>query len=272
MLFINDFSLNRKRIIISLFSFFICCLSFLEAKVHFKNHFESLLDYVTSQTLVVLDIDDTLLVPKQMLGTDAWFLYRLKMYLDEGLSKNVALDKALSEWEAIRHLTKVCLIEENIPEIIEQLQNRGVTVMGLTTQGLALATHTVNQLKSLEIDLSRTAPSKSDYYFQNGHGVLYRDGILFTSGTHKGKAFLQLLDHCELSPSHVLFINDKATHIAELEKSVTERDILFTGIRYGFSDERIANFNPDIANIQWNYSSFGHILSDDEARIILESQ
>lgn len=231
------------------------------------EHFSSIVQYIEEDTLVLLDIDDTLLIPVQALGTDVWFCARLNQY-KETLSPKEALDKTLAEWEAIRQLTKVKIVEEGTERIISDLQSKNIPVMGLTTQGLALATCTVNQLHTLDIDLTKTAPSNEDHYFINHHGNLYRHGILFTSGTPKGKALLKLLEAMQYFPKRIVFINDKATHLRDVEETVEANGYEFIGLRYSYSDGRVAEYNPEIAEIQWNHSTFDHILSDVEAEQI----
>ncbi len=240
----------------------------LSAVILEADHFSELLNHLKPNTLVVLDIDDTILVPAQTLGSDVWFVHQLKKYLTTN-SPDDALDKALAEWEAIRHLTQMKVVEEGTPDIIKELQNKNITVMGLTTQGLALATRTVNQLRDVGVDLSLTAPSKEDHYFINKHGVLYRQGILFTSGTPKGTALTTLLNTIQFHPDHIVFINDKLTHLRDLESGFLGDNIAFTGLRYSYSDARVDSFDPRIANIQWERSTFGRILSDEEAKAIL---
>ncbi len=168
-------------------------------------------------------------------------------------------------------LSDVEVVEEGIPRIIRNLQSKNINVMGLTTQGLALATCTVNQLNSLQIDLSKTAPSSCDHYFINKHGVLFRKGILFTSGTPKGDALLKLMDIIGICPERIVFINDKAAHLKDVEDAVTKKGFQFIGLRYNYGDARVARFSKDIADVQWTYSTFEHILSDDEAEAILTS-
>lgn len=253
----------------SLFNFIvlfsIISSSILAENIEIKN-FNEIKPYIQSNTLLILDIDDTLLVPVQTLGTDVWFLHRLKQ-LQKELNPMDALDQALAEWEAIRHLTKVKIVEEGSDKIIDELQNNQITIMGLTTQGLALSTRTPNQLKKLNIDLSKTAPSNQDQYFVNKKGILYHRGILFTSGTPKGEALLKFLDLIAFQPEHIVFVNDKLTHLMDVEKDVIAKGIDFIGLRYGHTDERVLNFNPKIAEIQWKYSNLGHLISDEEAKI-----
>ena len=46
----------------------------LGGKIVEVAHFKEVLDHIKPSTLLVVDIDDTLLVPVQSLGTDAWFM------------------------------------------------------------------------------------------------------------------------------------------------------------------------------------------------------
>ncbi len=83
---------------------------------------------------------------------------------------------------------------------------------------------------------------------------------------------MKLLEILSLKPKHIVFINDKLTHVRDVEGSVELSGIEFTGLRYTFSDERVQNFRQDIAEIQWTQSSFNYILSDEEALAILSTQ
>lgn len=254
-----------------LFLIFTLFFANLTSKIVECSHFHELLNYVTNETLVILDIDDTLIVPVQTLGNDVSFRYRYESLEKQGLSKNIAFDQALGEWEAIRHLTKMRIVEEGTQDVIKTLQEKNVSVMGLTTQGLALASRSVIQLNALDIDLTKTAPSVNEYYFMNGHGVLYRQGILFTSGTDKGSAFLKFCDLAGIVPKCVVFINDKLTHLKDLEKDVEGRSIGFVGLRYGYSDTYVNGFRSDVADIQWRKSTFEHIMSDEEALCLIKA-
>lgn len=241
------------------------CFSLFSSEIIETKHFKEILDHTTPDTLIVLDIDDTLLIPIQMLGCDEWFCYRLKQLRQEGLDPSAALERSLAEWEGIRHLTKMEIVEPGTEEVVQTLQTRGLTVMGLTTQGIALATRTVLQLKEHYIDLTKTAPSQQDHFFTiANHGVLYRHGILFTSGQPKGVALFKLCDAVGLTPKRILFINDKGTHLVDVEKTANERGVEFIGLRYAYSDARKAAFSPLIADRQ--FEPFRQIMSDEEAK------
>ena len=241
---------------------FACLATFpLIGKIIETKSFQEVPSYVDENTLLVLDIDDTLLIPVQMLGCDEWFTNRLNLHIQEGMSFSHALDRSLAEWEAIRHLTEMEIVEEGTEKIVHELQGKGISVMGLTTQGIALSHRTIVQLKSHNIDLSTTAPFTSAHYFeQKDLGVLFRKGVLFTSGTGKGTALFILCDHFGYAPKKIVFINDKASHLQDIEAVAEKRGVEFIGLRYSYSDNRKAEFDPHVAELQFN-----ELLTDEEA-------
>jgi len=253
-----------RTFILSLSIFLSTCLN---AQIIEIKNFGEIEKHVTPDTLLLLDIDDTLLIPAQMLGCDEWFQCRWQHYQNEGFSKSDSLEKSLAEWEAIRHLTKMEIVESGTEEIVAKLQDQKFTVMGLTTQGLALATRTEQQLNENAIDLTLTAPSDHDHYLTvNEHGVLFRNGVLFTSGTHKGKALFGLFKQLGYTPKRIVFINDKATHLQAVEVIAEEQGVEFIGLRYAYSDTRKAAFSREVANYQFLHSTFTQLLSDAQAR------
>ncbi len=242
-----------------------------QAEIIDTPHFADIQKHLTPNTLVILDIDDTLLIPVQMLGCDEWFLKRKQHHIDNGLSPSEALEKALAEWEGIRQFTRMEIVEEGSQAIVRQLQEQGYQVMGLSTQGLALTTRTLQQLAGVGVNLSAAAPSKEDQYLLvNGHGVLYRKGILFTSGQAKGEALFKLCDAIGLQPKRIVFLNDKATHLADIEGEATKRGVPFVGLRYAYSDARKAAFRAEVADYQFTHSAFDAILSDAEASEVID--
>jgi hypothetical protein len=225
-------------------------------------------EHVSPEALVIFDIDDTLLVPEHMLGSDEWFSSRLNE--QKSLGNLDAFPRTLSEWQAIRHLSKMEVVEPGTDAIIQALQHKKQLVMGLTTQEISLSVITPLQLQENAIDLSVTAPSVKEHYFQiQEKGVLYRKGILFTAGTHKGEALFALLDELKYTPKKIVFINDKASHLQEIEVSSQKRNIPFIGLRYGYCDARKKAFDPKIAAVQ--FAGFAKILSDEEALLRLKT-
>lgn len=241
-------------------------LGSLDAQIIELDHFADMTKYVDADTLVLLDIDDTILVPKQMLGSDEWFCAQLQRNRETTSSREEALEQTLAQWEAIRMITKMELVEPGTNDVIAMLQHRGHCVMGLTTQGFTLATRTSRQLAREGIFFTKTAPTREEHYLQlNGHGVLFRNGILFTSGTSKGESLFRWLDQVGITPQRILFVNDKESHLRDVERGAEKHHVPFVGLRYAYSDARKRAFSMEIADYQLLYSTFNYLMSDEEA-------
>jgi hypothetical protein len=259
-----------------LMTFFLplfACISQLQAEIVEISNFKEVHPHITDDALVLLDIDDTLMINVQMMGTDEWFHHRMNFFIKLGLTASEALEKAVAEDEAIQHVSEMRIVEHGTEAIVDELQKQGCLVMGLTTRGFGIAKPTIRQLLELKIDLSKSAPSQHDHYAQSEeHGVLYRKGILFTGGTHKGEALFRFCSAIGLRPRRIVFVNDKATHLAQVEETAKKQGVPFLGLRYGYSDSRKAAFQLEIAECQFRHSPFQRLLSDEEAMVILQAR
>jgi len=261
-----------KKQIAFLFVLFIGTFA-LHAEIVELKHFNEIASYATPETLVITDIDDTILVPPQMLGSDEWFAHRMKKHREGGLPSHSALERTVSEAQAVREISEMKLVESGTDKIIQSLQKKGLCVMGLTVQGSAVSRRTNNQLKFNNIDLTVNSLSKEDQYFPlGGQTMLYRNNILFTTGVSKGEALFTLLDKIKVMPKRIIFIDDKTSNVEEVEKWAKKRNVQYIGLRYSFSDQNKASFRPDIAEVQFNQSTFTHLLSDDEALALMNKK
>lgn len=223
--------------------------------------------YLEATDLLVLDIDNTLIVTAQRLGSDTWFYDRLDKL--GGIGSKQALTRALKDWESVQALTAVLPTEPETPQWVAQWQKKVWHTMGLTTRGLALANITIGQLQSVNIDLGKTAPSQEELFYKNPHGISLRDGILFTAGTHKGKALELLLNDRNAQPARIVFVNDRASHLNQLGDYIQQQGYEFLGLRYGGCDAWVNAFDPKITDLQWEH--FGKIMSDAEAAELLSA-
>lgn len=243
--------------------------SILSSKIIEINNIDEIKPFLNKKYLIVFDLDNTIMEPVQELGTDQWFCYYFQECIKQGLQKKEALQRALREWSAIQGFTQVKLVETQIRDIINDLQTKNITTMGMTTRDLSLCMCTLDQLRALEINLNKSAPSKKEYYQNDDGSILFREGVLFTSGKHKGIALWNTLDNLSHKPNAIIFINDKRNNITPVEDECKRRGIEFLGFRYGYLDEKVANFNKHIANIQ--HKHFGKIISDEQAEKLVKN-
>ncbi|MCH9614106.1 MAG: hypothetical protein SP1CHLAM54_11180 [Chlamydiia bacterium] len=235
-----------------LFLVLSCALPLFAEIIEIKS-FKEVEHYTKPETLLILDLDNTIYEPVQEYGNDQWFRRR---------KQEIGLEPTLLEWMAIQNITDVRTVEEKTSEYIKELQEK-YTTMGLTTRGLGLCVTTLDQLRRLSVDLSKSAPTKEEVYVYNNRGVLFRGGVLFTAGSHKGKAFQKFMKAVGFKPKHVVFVNDKRDHLEQLLETLDEEKIPHTGLRYGGLDERVASYNHEVACLQ--KQQFKTLISDDEA-------
>lgn len=256
-----------KKIILNLCLF---ASALLQGKIVETVNMSEVYKHLTPETLIVFDIDNTLIEPVQELGNDQWFYHRLKELEDQGRTSHDALGQTLREWHAMQNLTEVRLVEAGTDEIVRDLQSKEYMIIGLTTRGFQLDECTVHQLKSVSVNLALNAPTQDHVYFQNPKkGVLFSDGILFTQATNKGKALKRFMDELNIKPKNIVFINDKATHLHDVEDMCENEGIPFIGLRYGYLDEKVKSFHKGIAKVQ--YHNFGNLITDQEAEQLLKN-
>lgn len=242
----------------------------LSAEIVEIAYFEEIINHITDDSIILCDIDDTILIPEQMVGSDEWFCGLMQKHKEEGLSSEEALKISLAKWEMVRHVTSMNLVEPSTASIIQDMQDRGLSVMGLTTQTLTLMERTAGHLEENGIFFEKATPFEDHTYFTQDRkgkvgGVIHYKGILFTNGTHKGESFFTLCEKGGYTPKRIIFINDKGTHLREIEESAEKRGIEFVGLRYAYSDAIKADFKMEVAEAQFEGIPHRKILSNEEA-------
>ncbi len=257
--------------IIVLLSMSLCSINLFSqdrlVKILDTDKMEELMSHVDKDTLVVFDIDNTILSPAQELGTDQWFYYYWNKHIEAGIEKNEALAKVLSLWSRIQLNTEVEAIEKQTPSIIRELQNNDVKVIGLTTRHITLAYCTLGQLNALNINMKNNPLLTTNLSLDTDYPSNYIEGVLFSGGSHKGEALKTLFKRLGFEPKKIIFINDKEKYLHEVAAIVDEVD--YIGIRYGAVDDKVESFNAEIADVQLHY--FNKILSNEDARLALEA-
>lgn len=254
-----------KKIVLALLFF----ASYLHSEIFEVNQMDEMKHHLTPDTLVIFDIDNCLIEPKQLLGSDQWGSYQIEKYQKMGLSKEEACQKVQFEFTSIQNITEVAPVEKTTPSFIQELQKQHFTLMALTGRAPDMAALTIHQLATADIHLAPTAPSQEEVLFKSDQTllksfpwVLYQQGILFTSRMDKGEALFTLLKKLDYTPKRILVIDDKPSCLTQVEKSCKERNIPFIGLRYSYLDTKVKNFRADIADKQ--FEAFKKIPSDHE--------
>lgn len=255
-----------KKLLI-IFLFFSCIAS---AKITEKMKLSEIAPSADKETLLVFDIDSTVLEPTQMLGGDAWFYYTVDAGIKSGKIKQEAINAAMIPWLAAQEITEVRPVEKITAETIKRAQENGVMVMALTARPYELAEATLRQLNSIGVDFSKNPPIKKDIDFGNGFGRYYK-GIFFASTTqngnfiahNKGSVLLRFLEKLGYTPQKIMFVDDRKNNVENVNTALAQKGLDCQCFRYGAADMQYKMFDSSIAKIQFDH--LNKLLQDKEA-------
>lgn len=256
-------------------------------KIDSFAHAADVLKKADKNTLVLFDVDDTLIEP-------AGVLFRPKTIENEAyrpwlveLTSRVYGNAPKTEayyWSIWKVKEVPLLIEPGIVETIRSLQDRGVKVMALTALKTgrsftipSLPEWRFNKLKELGIDFSTA--NFPDMIFNElpkdddgNYPVLYH-GILCTSTSSKGQVLATFLDRVKWKPDLVIFFDDSMKRVEQVAEEMHKREIPFQGYQYNGADLLPGELDKDVAEFQLKYLvEHEEWLSDDEARKSLAQQ
>ena len=127
-------------------------------------------------------------------------------------------------------LPKKLLIEKESPLLIKKLQEKGVTVLALTSfpigsMGLIpdVAEWRVNLLKEFNLRFSTSLGQSFP---------LLREGILFAEGHKKGDVLRSFFAHSGFYPSKVIFIDDLLSNVENVKSTMRSLGIECSAYQY----------------------------------------
>ena len=210
-----------------LFLFFIL-ISVIYGNVRETDSFKTVLEEsIPTKTLVICDIDNTLLKPAQHLGSWMWWETLLEHWEASGLSRQEAHHLGHILWQNLNPFIPVELVDPQIATMIGSLQENQIKVICLTARHPNESDYSLNQLHALGIHLedefSQVLPLEP--------AALYKNGILFaTPQNKKSNVLISFLENNNLSPSHAIFIDDRLDHVEDVIGALKERDIPCLGL------------------------------------------
>lgn len=252
-------------------SIFVLLLSYhtiLISSIIDTNSFETILPYVTKDTLIFCDLDNTLIESTRQIGSTQWSDY-ISSQLNSSDQHKQKKSKVLSFcWRTVQPYLEVRTVDPRTHEIIQHIQNNQIVVHGLTARFPAEIEYTHEQLLSVNINLARHVLISEKIIFPFEQPVVYDRGIIFCGHNSKGTALNAFLAATGHRPKRIIFLDDKWNHVRNVEKALSDSGIEYIGVRFGGSDERVKSFNPGAANVQ--FQALPQVLSDEEAQFWYE--
>jgi len=203
---------------------------------------------IDSNTLVVFDIDNTVIEPTGNLGSDQWYYFLVNKFQNRfNLSEYDAHRKAEPMWNMAQSYIKTQAVEEETSQIIARLQENNIYVMALTARSSHIAEITRQQLLENNIDFQKYAPDLDKTSLVFSKNLIYEKGILYQGeGYNKGKTLVSFLEHINFKPKNIVFIDDKVKNTAHVHKALEELgNIGHIEFRYANTDDKVKEFNKN---------------------------
>lgn len=205
-------------------------------------------------SLVVFDIDNTLLTPCGHLGSDEWYDYLCERGVARGLSAAEAglrADEAFNRWQSP---VGVRSVDPLSPAVLAKLRERGIPYFALTARSAGVREITLRQLASLDLGMTRGgfAPGDSAKPGAISPHTAFQGGVFFVGedGPTKGEALTRILDLSGLKPRRIVFVDDKAKHTRTVDAALSARGVDHVCLRFARKDAEVKAFRKDMANAE----------------------
>ncbi|KKP22564.1 MAG: hypothetical protein SZ59_C0005G0029 [candidate division TM6 bacterium GW2011_GWF2_28_16] len=243
----NNNKLFIKKFILSLFLFLGVILFFKNScntnfpKINSYSQVKELFDHCDKNSLIIFDIDDTLITSQDAFANDVLFPWYFKIIA------GIKYPKIIFDKEKIEYIASIVVqnsvryvFDPDIVNIIKNLQNKNIPVIALSymkagTVGIIknLPEWRANMLNNLDINFTSKYP---DIIFKklpqkyNNYPCLYK-GILCTNEESKGLTLGAFLDCYNLNPDKIIFFDDMKDNLVSVKKECQKRKINFMGFQ-----------------------------------------
>lgn len=200
-------------------------------------------------TLVVFDIDDTLLTATEFFGSDKWYDWQRGRALSPNGQPLVIddADKVSCLFDTLGITYEIATnrpTQDNMATLVNQVKNDQLL---LTARSGAYRAATKRELSHNGLDFSDKAftPADIGYHYDFTHNgrtatVTYVDGIFMVQGMNKGVMLLDLLTRSGRNYERVLFVDDKTKNINNMANAMQTAGIDFYGFHYVKVDKTVS--------------------------------
>jgi hypothetical protein len=208
--------------------------------------------------LVIFDIDNTILAMEQGLGADQWYDWQKDLSENDKCSvQNVG--NRFAAQGALFFASAMRPTQEDAASQVKTIQQSGVTVIALTSRSPDYRLQTFRELRRNSYSFTHSAFGPAGGYsesfipVENGRLSRYEDGVFLTTGQHKGQVLSALFEKTGTElPGVIVMADDKQKNLDAVIETFSALEIPVHAWRYSGEDENVNNFDPELADSQWN--------------------
>jgi hypothetical protein len=185
------------------------------------------------RTLLVLDIDDTLLTSPTFFGSDAWYEWQKTLSPQSPGYVPCRFDVIAMNYEAGTQVPTQ-------PDAVAAINAVTLDKIMITARSPMYRGGTIRELKRAGYELPaplQPGLAGAIYNYQaepNQPSVTlsYHEGVLMVAGQNKGPALLDLLQHLQIAYDRVVMVDDGEKNINEMRDAMTAAGIEYRGVHY----------------------------------------
>jgi hypothetical protein len=268
---------NKWTIILSLV--ILACTSVTSAKKETTYTVNSpimkmISEWVDKDTIVFIDLDDSLTIPKSLMFSQNANPYR--SFINDMVilgQKMPSYNLAVAKWYQQREIK---LVEDSWPEYIEKLQRKGATVYGLCKMPMHLLNiekKRYQEIRALNVNFNNLVNDQESLVIEQQENwfSFFYEGIIFTGPYSRSHTVLEFLKVTNIIPSKLVFISNSKPDLDRLDQDLRVfamkfYDVLYLGAENipGKPDRELVKFQQQalIKNGRW--------MEDDVAKTALQ--
>lgn len=188
--------------------------------------------------LIALDLDDTVFMSSQLLGTPTWFYNMINLLRSLGAAKVEAYDIMSGIDKFVQERTNVVLVEQTTHNALKTWQKMGVTVFGFSSRLTDMVEVTNAQLQKIDIAFNSPYFSciENNWPKDPGRGS-FKNGVLYVSEYRKKvETFItlfELLKTCGMKIELIGQADDQQRYITEMASFSKQYKTDFIAVIYG---------------------------------------
>lgn len=242
---------------------------------------QNLLNAVDENTLVLIEIDETLITPSSNM-----FRYNGNMYytfindLANQAKQIPALNQAIITWLSDR---KIMLVEDQWPILIQKMQNVGALVFGLNYMNKHVTTLIGNlgnwrndELTNIGIHFTDQLYSQKSFIIneinipKHVNSFFYK-GVLFTGSFEKAKTILDFINLTKIQPKKVIVFDHNLKTLKKIQSVLRVLDTQYYGVEYLQVFQIPGKTDVDIVKFQQNaLINYGKWFEDSKVQELMQ--
>jgi hypothetical protein len=194
--------------------------------------------YGTTEVLVVLDIDNTILTSETDLGGDVWYAWQSGSLQLKPTQKQVVKCLFNDAIGLLYELGTMRLVDAAIPQFINSWQKSETTIFALTARDPRYRSATERELAKKGVSFAKTPlkPIGGEmpvYQYKVVKEMSYANGIMMVTGMNKGDMLNHILQKTARSFKAIIFIDDTEKNLTNVKNSfLSQKNVDLTLFRY----------------------------------------